>query len=678
MKLSFYPKLAISGLKKNRKLYLPYLMTCTLMVSVYYILAFLTKSGILGTFPGGDSVNMVLMLGCWVIIIFSAIFLFYTNSFLIRRRKKEFGLYNVLGMNKANLAHIVFWETVVTFAASMIMGLALGIATSKLAELALMNVVKTGINFEFVVPVNAVLATLVLYGVIFSLILFNSIRQVGFAKPIDLIKSANVGEKPPKANWFFGLAGVIVLAAAYYLAVTIEEPILALMAFFVAVIMVIVATYLIFISGSVLFCRILQKNKNYYYKSNHFVSVSSMAYRMKRNGAGLASICILITMVLVMISSSASLYFGANDCIEARYPRDICTKATAYGFDEANPSKVASFKAKVSEEADKAGVKKIDQREYNEYTITGIFDDDKNQVIFDMDKVDTRLTSSQYDHITSMHFISLDDYNRIYGRHETLAKGEILLASVIRDKVEGDIDIGGYKYHIKKSIPRKDIDFEGSTSAEVVENLFVITPDVNSVVKNYQELREPNGTPFLLFRYINQFDIDSEDKAVHEQIVNGINAYHDDNGMMLMAEGQLPQHEDFFGTFGGLFFIGVLLSIVFLVAAVIIIYYKQLSEGFEDQSRFEIMKKIGMTKEEIKKSINSQMLLVFLLPIVFAMLHLAFAFPFIHKLLMLFGLVNLKLQIITSGTIVLICAVFYMAVYKITSNTYYHIVSDAR
>ena len=305
MKTALYPRLAWDGLRKNKRLFLPYLLTCVCMVMMFYILSFLGSPETCALLPrGSNGAGLILNLGSAVIFVFSAIFLYYTNSFLIRRRTQEFGLYNVLGMGKRNLARIATWESLITAALSLAFGLALGIIFSKLAELGLLNMLGGEINYRVRIDAESVTRTLGLYAVIFALIWLSTVIRVGRSSAVALLRSESVGEKPPKANWALGLAGLVILAAAYYLAVSITNPIDAMVWFFVAVILVIVATYLLLIAGSVLLCRVLQKNKQYYYQPSHFVSVSSMAYRMKRNGAGLASVCIIATMILVMISSS--------------------------------------------------------------------------------------------------------------------------------------------------------------------------------------------------------------------------------------------------------------------------------------------------------------------------------------------------------------------------------------
>ena len=327
MKLGFYPKLAWTGMRSNRKLYLPYLITCISMVAMLYIVGYLSGAEAVRHLPGGQFIQESLGLGVWIIALFAGLFLLYSSSFLMRRRKKEFGLYNILGMGKGHLGMVVFCETVMTAVISIFTGLFAGMTLSKLAELCIVNIVGGEVDYSLTVSGSSAVIASVVFAVIFLVIMVKSLWQIRRTNAINLLKSENVGEKLPRLHWFWGTLGAVVLGAAYYLALSIEDPLSALFIFFGAVGMVIVATYLLFMSGSVLLCKLLQKNKRYYYKPNHFVSVSSMAYRMTRNGAGLASICILLTMVLVMLSSTSCLYFGVEEILHTRYPREITVDA---------------------------------------------------------------------------------------------------------------------------------------------------------------------------------------------------------------------------------------------------------------------------------------------------------------------------------------------------------------
>lgn len=667
MKALFYPRLAWTGIKNNRRLYLPYILTCIGMVAMFYIMLSLSTGEFLDKMRGGTTLGSVLGLGAGVIGFFAVLFLFYTNSFLIRRRKKEFGLYNILGMGKRNIARVLFSETLILAAVSLVFGLILGAALSKLAELGLVYFVESDAGYDFTVYPTAMGYTVLLFICIFLLLFFKSVGQVGLSNPVELLHSESVGEKPPKANWVFGVLGIVILAAAYYISVTIEQPVAALGWFFIAVLMVIAATYLLFIAGSVLLCRILQKNKRYYYKPNHFVSVSSMAYRMKRNGAGLASVCILITMVLVMIASTSCLYFGKNDVLRSQYPHDFNFTMDFGTLDEVTQENIDKTKAAIDAFMDKNGgisfgiCGKSDR-------VTGEL---RDGVFYMGDDV--------YDpeHSTFLYIIDLADYNRNTGSSYRLNDGEALVFASSRTYDHDTIRIeGGREYKVVKS--DGTIDFIRDTDMLGFSAVYIVVPDFYSSAEDLLQATEKQGVsqPWLQWRY--QFDSPA-DYLTQLEIEEGIwdviaQAHSGGYGLSSLAGAR----DDFYSSFGGLFFLGIMLSIVFIIAAVLIIYYKQVSEGYEDQSRFEIMQKVGMTKKDIRKSINSQMLTVFFLPLLFAIVHLGFAFPMINKLLLLFGLDNLGLLLLTAAISALVFALFYIIVYRVTSNAYYSIVSGAK
>lgn len=667
MKALFYPRLAWTGIKNNRRLYLPYILTCIGMVAMFYIMLSLSTGEFLDKMRGGTTLGSVLGLGAGVIGFFAVLFLFYTNSFLIRRRKKEFGLYNILGMGKRNIARVLFSETLILAAVSLVFGLILGAALSKLAELGLAYFVESDAGYDFTVYPTAMGYTVLLFVCIFLLLFFKLVGQVGLSNPVELLHSESVDEKPPKANWIFGVLGIVILAAAYYISVTIEQPVAALGWFFIAVLMVIAATYLLFIAGSVLLCRILQKNKRYYYKPNHFVSVSSMAYRMKRNGAGLASVCILITMVLVMIASTSCLYFGKNDVLRSQYPHDFNVTVDFDTLDEVTQENIDKTKAAIDAFMDKNGG--------ISFGICGKSDRVTGELRDGVFYMGNDVYGPEYS--SFLYIIDLADYNRNTGSSYRLNDGEALVFASSRTYDHDTIRIeGGREYKVVKS--DGTIDFIRDTDMLGFSAVYIVVPDFYSSAEDLLQATEKQGVsqPWLQWRY--QFD-SSADYLTQLEIEEGIwdviaQAHSGGYGLSSLAGAR----DDFYGSFGGLFFLGIMLSIVFIIAAVLIIYYKQVSEGYEDQSRFEIMQKVGMTKKDIRKSINSQMLTVFFLPLLFAIVHLGFAFPMINKLLLLFGLDNLGLLLLTAAISALVFALFYIIVYRVTSNAYYSIVSGAK
>ncbi len=680
MSIGFYLKLAWNGIRKNKKFYTPYLLTCIGMVMMYYIVSFLSVNRQVMSMNGGETIQYMLMLGCGVIGIFSVMFLFYTNSFLMRRRKKEFGLYNILGMGKRNLAKILLRETLIIAAISLSIGLFCGILLSKVAELWMLKILAMDVIFSFQIEWNAVSQTFWLFGVIFLLILANSLRQIHLTNPIELLHSETVGEKPPKANWIVAIIGVALLAGAYLLAVTIEDPISALIWFFVAVIMVIIATYLLFIAGSVSFCKLLQKNKKYYYKTHHFISVSSMTYRMKRNGAGLASICILCTMVLVMVSSTTCLYIGMEDSLRARYPRNINLDMTFDSIEKMNEGTADQIRQASEETAAQYGQ---DLSRVLNYRVAGLVGCIMgNQILLDESSL-TEFDWNGYSNVWQVFIVPLEDYNRLMGQNETLEKGEALVYTTKGAGYgEDTISIGnGEALRVKKEVD--DFADNGVDAMQMIPSIYIFVPDFETVAAPL--LGEKNittGTVSLHWFY--GFDLSCEEEeqiAIAEDLRNYLRQMELENGadwLSASLESVEENRSAFYGLYGGLFFLGVLLGIVFLFAAVLIMYYKQISEGYEDQSRFEIMQKVGMNKREIKKSINSQILTVFFLPLLAAGVHLCFAFPLIYRLLALFNLTNLLLLILVTAVCYLIFALFYVAIYRVTSYAYYSIVSGRR
>lgn len=672
-KMFLYPKLAASGIKNNRRTYLPYILTCAGMIMMFYIVEFLRTNNFVAEMRGGYVMQLMLGFGVVVMVIFSAIFMFYTNSFLIRGRKKEFGLYNILGMGKLNIARILIWETVFVYISSLVVGNGCGILFSKLAELFLVNIMEADVGYEFAPDFNAIKLAALWYAIIFMMILFNTLRQIRLTNPIELMKSENTGEKPPKSNWFLTVPGVILLAAAYYMSVTIKNPLSAIFAFLLAVIMVILATYMLFIAGSVVICRILQKNKKYYYKTNHFVSVSSMVYRMKRNGAGLASICVLSTMVLVTLSSTICLYAGEEKMLRDRYPRDILINS--YSIEEKD---VALIKRFTNAALEKLGEKAKDEIEYQYISISGAFEGDN----VTLDPTDLNFTSSDARTIT---LIPIENYNKIMGENISLARDEVIITGV-RSGYDFDTinikELGSFKVVGKA----REFVFKGDSAAIMNPEIYLFVSDIGVIRDIYEKQLEVYDPKYAsnLHNYYG-FDLDcGEEKQVEifEEIHFSLAQYQKDladSGIEeeyagYRIESVANDKAEFFAVYGGLFFLGIIFGTVFIVVAALIMYYKQISEGCEDKARFDILQKVGMTKREIKRSINSQVLTVFFLPLISAGIHMAFAFPMVSRLLMLFGLTDTVFFAVVTLLCFGVFSAVYILVYLITSHSYYNIV----
>lgn len=682
MRGSFYLKLAKDGMSKNRKLYLPYILTCICMVMMFYIVCYLAVGADFQKVYGGETVQMVIGLGVSVIAIFSLIFLYYTNSFLIRRRQKEFGLYNILGMGKRSLIKLLVCENLIMSSVSIVAGLVLGILFSKLAEMAAMKMLGGDIGFDIHVAVAPVLYTVVLFVLIFLLIMMRMLYAILRLRPVELLRSESIGERPPKTNWVLALIGLAVMAVAYYLAVSIEDPMTAMMTFLIAVIMVIVATYLLFIAGSVALCRALQKNKKYYYKTNHFVSLSSMVYRMKRNGAGLASICILSTMMLVTISSTVCLYAQNENAIAARYPHDISVQISAGGGTMFDSGDMNLYISAVDEVLAEYGQIPQNAEQYRSYTVSAM--QSGEEILLDVYGLEA---SGDWDYgkAVSVNMIPLEDYNRLTGANRELTEGEVLYYPYNMN-YDGDTlsmeHFGTWKAERLKSSPVN----LGEATVDLLGTLFVVVRDTSVIDKAYQyeiELTEKNNEGYVpLMSQYYDFDLGC-DEDMQIEIYNDLYdriaqiSTESQEQASIMVESRAQGRGDIIALYGGLFFLGMLLGAVFLFGTVLIIYYKQISEGYEDQGRFGIMMKVGMTRREVKKSINSQVLTVFFLPLLVAGLHLGFAFPLISKILGLMatgGTVKFLINV-TIGCY-LIFAFFYVVVYMVTSRNYYTIVNS--
>lgn len=673
-KTRLYLRLAASGIQKNRKLYYPYLLTCIGMVMMFYILHSLSYAPALHEMRGGGNVELVLSLGKLVIAVFASMFLFYTNSFLIRRRYKEFGLYNVLGMDKKALCMVVFWESLIVAVLALGLGIGFGIAFSKLAELGLVNIIRGTVDYSITVSPECIQITLYLMGAIFVLLTLKSLLQVRFSKPMELLRSENYGEKPPKANYLFALAGAVILGIAYYMAVTIHSPLTALALFFVAVILVIIATYLLFISGSVALCRILQRNKAYYYRKRHFVSVATMVYRMKRNGAGLASICILATMVLVMISSTSSLYFGADDAIRTLYPFDVNFSVHVDSLAELRAEDAAQLRDALLSVPAECGIAVTKTADYRYADIVGL----QREACFEPDSSVVDTSIGVYDELRQLFFMEAGEFNAMMGTDYRVAPGQAMIGTLGCIYEKPELNLGGLHLRIVGGVTER-IPIEDAL-ASFIPSILVLIDDFSELAP-LEAMQDYNGLPMLWMTMFFGCDMDADEAAIlevydrQEDLLPRLPFLQKENGLGWRSDCPAEARNDFYSTFGGLFFLGIVLSLVFLAATVLIIYYKQISEGFEDQSRFAIMQKVGMTRQDIRRSINSQILTVFFAPLLMAGLHLIFAFPMVWKLLQLFNLKNIRVIIVTTVVSFLLFSALYAIVYKLTAGAYYRIVS---
>ena len=673
-----YPKLAWQGIRKNAEMYLPYLLMGILMVGVSYIMNYLTRPALMGALSMGGTTLMVLQMGKIVISVFSVIFLYYCNSFLIRRRMKEFGLYNILGMGKGNIARVMLRETLLTALLVFAGGLLLGLSLSRLVEMALINL----LHADYTVPMelfypNGVLWVLLLFGGIYVLILLANLLRMRLSNPVALLKSENAGEKPPKANWFFGLVGLLILLSAYYVAAVSQSPLEALIFFFIAVLMVIVATYLLFVSGSVTLCRMLRRNKRYYYQTRHFISVSAMAYRMKRNGAGMATICILCTMVLVILTSTVCLNGGTDSMVDAICPQDVnLTIGLEARNGEENWKRLDAMQQMALDVTEEMGLTPENITSQRALVATGKVQNGDYGIITDADSLKAN--------VLELTVYPLSVYEQATGETVTLADRELLYASFKTNETFSSMSFYGsapYRMiHAEKELPKRllSADYRSAWGC-----LVVFTNDAEAFRSEITALvGEKSGEAMMMDRLSLHFDLDSEaDTDTQEKLVKTLRSEamnstgKDFYGMSsLSVDTRSLCRRDYLSLFGGLFFLGMVLGPLFSIAAVLIMYYKQICEGYEDAERFAVMRKVGLTDGEIRRSVNSQVLTVFFAPLLMAGVHMMFAMPMIRLILGAFGLHNDSLFYgIGIGSYV-VFAVIYAMMYLLTSRRYYRIV----
>lgn len=658
MARGLYCKLALRNLKNNRRVTLPYLLSGAGIILMFYCITALTLGIDEEAMYGGSSVSAMMGFGVFVIALFALLFLFYTNSFLIKRRKKELGLYNILGMEKRHIARVLVIETLLTALCSLALGLGLGILSSRLLFWALGLVVGAAVPIAFTVPLPAVTGTLVLFGAIYLLTLGYNLLQLKLSRPIQLLRGGETGEKEPKAHWLLAVLGAVLLGAGYYLALTVQDPLSALLLFFVAVVLVILGTYLLFLTGITALLKLLKKNKRFYYKLNHFTAVSGMLYRMKQNAAGLASICILFTALLVTVSTTFSLYTSMDGLLRARYPRNVLVSVC-----DANQEAKDMVRSAVNQKSQELGLalENVVGREGWNITTARVGNTLHTQEV-------------SLEACAVVNIFTQSEFERFSGQQVDLAENQVLLFDPANTFPGGDtLNIDDKTYEI---VPSDYVMPEASTLAQIYEMYYLVVRD-ETVVEN---ILAPSGSDtFPIYSY--DFDVaggDPEDIAALREALGTV----DFSGPgveyeALLFEDSATSRQDFMNLYGGLFFLGLFLGVLFLLGTALIIYYKQVSEGYEDAKRFTIMQQVGMSHREVKRSIHSQILLVFFLPLLTAVLHLAFAFPMLQKILLVMGLADFWLIFLSTLGCVGVFALCYLAIYALTARTYYHLVESA-
>lgn len=663
----FYPRLALSNMKKNAGIYFPYLLAGMLLSGLYYTILAVGRMATMSGMKGAAEIALILEMCAGLCIVFMLLILFYINSFVMKRRKRELGLYCILGMEKRHLCLVLFWEVFFAAAISIVGGIVFGVLFSQLMFLVLLKILKIPAMLLFTVPHSAVSKT----GITFLLgylatMLYDWLVLAG-TKPIDLLKSRQEGEREPKSKWLTALVGAVALAAGYGMACTVKTVSEGIFAFFPAALFVIIGTYCLFLAGSIVFLKFLRKRKKFYYRPENFIAVSGMLYRMKQNAAGLATIAILSTALLVVLSSSVSLYAGEEGVLTSMFPREYILQGKPEAdWDALSAQKRAA--ASVAWQSDmkdtlqtlgqETGVRILDG--YSVVSIWWISERDGNH--FD----GNALASGRNIVMEAMNpvsMISLEDYNMMTGKQESLAPDEVIFVAP-RGEEFSTVSILGREFGVKEQLPKLPQFPRESANEDMFGSYLVVVPDRWIMMQLQNEgLSAQNMDCRILF------DLEGEQAAKEaflEQLPKKV------PGSYLKDKG--TQREGFYLLYGSIFFIGLLFVCLFLLATAIIIYYKQVTEGYDDRERFIIMEKVGMRDTEIRRTIGKQVMIVFFLPLITAVLHICVAARVLEMFLIVLGLNNTELF---WNCILVCCLVFglvYFIIYRLTSRVYYRIV----
>ena len=644
--------MATSNLKKNHSLYLPYALTTVMVTMILYITHALSAMPELSTLRGGGAIAQTLGFGVIVVQLVALLTILYANAFVTKNRLKEYGLYSILGLDRKNIQLLSFIELLLFSVVSVGLGIVLGIVFHRFSFAVLLKLIRIPIGIEYSMQLGSVGFVLISMAFIFGVVFFLNATKMYMSRPLEMLSEKKKGETKGRFILLRALIGAGLLGGAYYMSQTIEAPVAALYSFFVAVLLVILATYILFDAGSIVLLSLLQKNKKLFYQPTNFISISNLKFRMRKNAAGLASICILSTMVLVTLATTVALQTGTADLLKKSYPTDY--SATAFVEDTSTIRQLSEqiskmkeqSKGTVSNEMNYLSVLRAAKSMEGGVDIEGVYPGDSPAAF-----------------IT---FLSADDYNRIFGTNFQLGDNEAVLGLVKGDdKNVSAIRVNGQlTLQVKEMMSTSDFKEKLPQLPYVADNVYV------AVVKDPTKMIDGKlGRGFYYALWNTSTDTSAKTEEF-EAYANVIEASNDDS---ITVGSREDAAKDIYGFMGSLLFVGALLSVAFFIGAVLVIYYKQISEGYEDRDRFVILQKLGIDQKTIKKSINRQVLIVFFLPLVTAFIHTAFAFKMYRKIIQLFGVDG---NVTLNATIVIgaIFVVVYLIVYQITSRSYYKII----
>ena len=644
--------MATSNLKKNHSLYLPYALTTIMVTMILYITHALSAMPELSTLRGGGAIAQTLGFGVIVVQLVALLTILYANAFVTKNRLKEYGLYSILGLDRKNIQLLSFIELLLFSVVSVGLGIVLGIVFHRFSFAVLLKLIRIPIGIEYSMQLGSVGFVLISMAFIFGVVFFLNATKMYMSRPLEMLSEKKKGETKGRFIFLRALIGAGLLGGAYYMSQTIEAPVAALYSFFVAVLLVILATYILFDAGSIVFLSLLQKNKKLFYQPTNFISISNLKFRMRKNAAGLASICILSTMVLVTLATTVALQTGTADLLKKSYPTDY--SATAFVEDTSTIRRLSEQISKMKEQS-----KGTVTNEMNYLSVLRAAKSMEGGV--DIDGVYPGNSPAAF--IT---FLSADDYNRIFGTNFQLGDNEAVLGLVKGD----DKNVSAIRVNGQLTLQVKEMMETGDFKEKLPQLPYVADNVYVAVVKDPTKMIDSKlGRGFYYALWNTSTDIQDKTEEF-EAYVNVLEASNDDS---IMVGSREDAAKDIYGFMGSLLFVGALLSVAFFIGAVLVIYYKQISEGYEDRDRFVILQKLGIDQKTIKKSINRQVLIVFFLPLVTAFIHTAFAFKMYRKIIQLFGVDG---NVTLNATIVIgaIFVVVYLIVYQITSRSYYKII----
>lgn len=663
MTKQLFAKLAVRNIKSNKQIYVPYIMSSIATVTMFYLMTSLVQNDYLRERSG--TVVQLLSLGSVIIGFFSLIFILYTNSFLIKRRKKEIGLYAILGMKKKHVAFVLLIESLITSIGSIFIGIISGQIIGRFVFLGLNYVLKLPVSMEYPFSIETAGITAAGFTALFFLAFLYNISQVTFSNPIQLVRGKQTGEKEPKSSLLLFLLSLVSLGAGYWISLSTEDVMSAIIYFFLAVLLVIIGTYLLFISGSIFILKAMKKNKKLYYRPNAFISISGMLYRMKQNAVGLANISVLATMVIVAVSTTAAIFVGSEASINIQFPYE--NEVAMY---EADFEDMTNFQELVVNETERRELSIEDIVAYRYNSLTGVLEGD--EFVFK--------SSLQGDIVeTQAIFIPKEDIENITGVSIDLEGNEVVVLDSKNEYTQPTIKLGkqAYPVHQIKDSDMSNIitdQIERMLRTDVVGTTVVLTngaEEMQSIVKDYTELYPDDYFDGFATVQWDTSGIAEEKMAYAEDLTDII---YDLEEYSLSYRAKEVLREEWYQMNGGLLFMGIFLGGLFTFGAALITYFKQISEGYDDREKFQIMQKVGLDEKTIQKSTRSQIVWMFFLPLILAVIHTAFAFPIISKLLLLFGLVDQGLIILSIIGVVLCFSLLYWIIYRVTSRVYFSIV----